>query len=52
MRIPPTGYLTHALPCGEPACVISRAFNGVFSVLIAGLAAGVESSLAAMRWRD
>lgn len=52
MRIPPTGYLTLALPCGEPACVTSRGFNGLCFVLIAGLAACVSSVLAAMSWRD
>jgi hypothetical protein len=52
MRIPPTGGLTLALLCGEPACVISWGFNRLCFVLIAGLAAGVGPVLAAMRWRD
>jgi hypothetical protein len=40
MRIPPMGYLTLALLCGELACVVAWAFTGIFSVL------------AALRWRD
>ena len=52
MRIPPTGYLTLALLCGELACVVVWAFTRILSVLIVGLAAGVGSVLAALRWRD
>ena len=52
MRIPPTGYLTLALLCGELVCVIVWAFTGTFFVLVAGIAAGVCCVLAAMRWKD
>lgn len=52
MRIPPTGYLTLALLCGELGCVVAWAFTGIFSLLIVGLAAGVGSVLVAMRWQD
>ena len=52
MRIPPTGYLTLALLCGELACVVVWAFTGTFSLPIGGLAAGVGSVLAKLRWRD
>ena len=52
MWIPPTGYLTLALLCGELARVVAWAFTGTFSVLIVGLAAGASSVLAALRWRD
>ena len=52
MRIPLTGYLTLALLCGELICVVVWAFTGVLSVFIVGLAAGVGSVLAALRWRD
>jgi hypothetical protein len=52
MRIPPMGYLTLALLCGELACVVAWAFTGIFSVLIVGLAAGVGSVLTAMGWRN
>jgi hypothetical protein len=51
MRIPPTGYLTLALLCGELACAV-RAFTWTFSLLIGGLAAGGGSVRAALRWRD
>jgi hypothetical protein len=51
MRIPPKGYLTLALLCGELACV-AWIFTGVFSELIVGLAAGMSSVLAAMCWRN
>ena len=50
MRIPPKGYLTLALLCGALACVVAWVFTGTFTVLILGLAAGVGSVLAAMRW--
>ena len=52
MRIPPTGYLTLALLCGELVCVIVWAFTGIFLVLVVGIAAGVGSVLTAMRWMD
>jgi hypothetical protein len=52
MRIPPMGYLTLALLCGELVCVIVWAFTGIFLVLVAGIAAGVGCVLAAMRWKD
>jgi hypothetical protein len=42
MRIPPTGYLTLALLCGE---LISF-------ILVIGIAAGVGSVVTAMRWED
>ena len=52
MRIPPTGYLTLALLCGELVCVVAWAFTGTFSILVVGILAGVGSVLAAMRWED
>jgi hypothetical protein len=52
MRIPPTGYLTLALLCAELLCVVAWAFTGVFFVLVVGIAAGVGSVLAAIRWRE
>jgi hypothetical protein len=52
MRIPPTGYLTLALVCGELVCVIFWAFTGHFLVLLVGIAAGIGSVVAAMRWED
>jgi hypothetical protein len=52
MRIPPTGYLTLALLCGELVCVIAWAFIGIFLVLLVGIAAGIGSVVAAMRWED
>jgi len=52
MRIPPTGYLTLALLCGELVCVIVWAFTGILSVLVVGIAAGVACVVAAMRWKD
>jgi hypothetical protein len=52
MRIPPTGYLTLALLCTELLCVVAWAFTGVFFVLVVGIAAGVGSVLAAMRWGE
>jgi hypothetical protein len=33
MRIPPRGYLTLALLCGELLCVIAWAFTGIFFIL-------------------
>jgi hypothetical protein len=52
MRIPPTGYLTLALLCGELVCVVAWAFTGAFLILVVGVVAGVGSVLAAMRWED
>jgi hypothetical protein len=52
MRIPPMGYLTLALLCGELVCVIVWALTGIFLVLVVGIAAGVGSVVAAMRWED
>ena len=52
MRIPPTGYLTLALFCGELVCVVVWAFTRVFLVLVVGIAAGIGSIVAAMRWED
>jgi hypothetical protein len=52
MRIPPTGYLTLALLCGELVCVVAWAFTEAFSILVVGILAGVGSVLAAMRWED
>jgi hypothetical protein len=52
MRIPPTGYLTLALLCGELVCVIVWAFTGIFLVLVVGIAAGIGSVIAATRWED
>jgi hypothetical protein len=52
MRIPPRGYLTLALLCGELACVVVWAFTGIFLVLVVGIAAGIGSVVAAMRWGD
>ena len=52
MRIPPKGYLTLALLYGDLACVVVGAFTGIFFVLIVGIAAGVGSVVAAMRWED
>jgi hypothetical protein len=48
MRIPPTGYLTLALLCGELVCVIIWALTH----LVVGIAAGIGSVIAAMRWED
>jgi hypothetical protein len=47
MKIPPTGYLTLALLCGELVCVIVWASTGIFLVLV-----GIGSVVAAMRWED
>jgi hypothetical protein len=52
MRIPPTGYLTLVLLCTELLCVVAWAFTGIFLILAVGIAAGVGSVLAAMRWED
>ena len=52
MRLPPKGYLTLALLCGELVCVIVWAFTGIFLLLVIGIAAGVGSVVAAMRWED
>jgi hypothetical protein len=52
MKIPPTGYLTLALLCGELVCVVAWVFTGAFSILVVGILAGVGSVLAAMRWED
>ena len=52
MKIPPRGYVTLALLCGELVCVISWAFTGIFFILVVGILAGVGSVLAAMRWED
>ena len=52
MRIPPTGYLTLALLCGELVCVIVWVLTGIFLVLAVGIAAGIGSVVAAMRWED
>jgi hypothetical protein len=52
MRIPPTGYLTLALLCGELICVIIWAFTGTFSVLAVGIAAGIGCAISAVRWKD
>jgi hypothetical protein len=52
MRIPPTGYLTLALLCGELVCVIVWAFTGIFFVLVVGIAAGIDCVVSAMHWED
>ncbi len=52
MRLPPKGYLTLALLCGELVCVIVWAFTGIFLLLVIGIATGVGSVVAAMRWED
>ncbi|HKH36539.1 MAG TPA: hypothetical protein VKA82_05105 [Rubrobacter sp.] len=48
MKIPPTGYLTLALPCGELACVIVWACTRIFLVLLVG----IGSVVAAMLWEN
>jgi hypothetical protein len=48
MKVPPTGYLTLALLCGELVCVIVWAFTGIFLVLIVRIAVGIGSVVAAM----
>ena len=50
MGIPPTGYLTLALPCGGLVRVIVLAHTGNFLVLVVGIAARIGSVVAAMRW--
>ena len=52
MRIPPTGYLTLVLLCGELVCVIAWAFTRMFFILVVGIVTGVGSVLAAMSWED
>jgi hypothetical protein len=52
MRIPPTGYLTLALLCGDLLCVIGWALTRIFFILVVGIVAGVVSVLAAMRWEE
>jgi hypothetical protein len=52
MKIPPTGYLRLALPFREPVCVIVRAFTDIFLPLLAGIAAGIGSVVAAILWED
>ena len=52
MRIPPKGYLTLILLCGELVCVVAWAFTGIFPILVVGIVAGVCSVVAAMRWED
>jgi hypothetical protein len=51
MRIPPKGYLTLALLYSELICVVVWLFTGIFLILV-GIAAGLGSVLAAMRWED
>jgi hypothetical protein len=48
MKIPPTGYLTLALLCGELVCVIVWAFTGI----VVGIAVGIGSVVAAMLWEN
>ena len=48
MKIPPTGYLTLALPCGELVCVIVRAFTAIFLLLVVG----IGSKVTAMLWEN
>jgi hypothetical protein len=48
MRIPTTGYLT--LPCGGLVRVMVWACTGNFLVLVVGIATGIGSVVAAMRW--
>jgi len=50
MRIPPTGCLTLALPCGELVRFMVWIHTGNFLVLVVGIAAGIGSVVAAMRW--
>jgi len=52
MRIPPPGYLTLALLCGELICVIVWAFTGTFLVLAVGIAAGVGCVISAVRGKE
>jgi hypothetical protein len=48
MRIAPTGYLTLALLCGEPVCVIVWALTRILLILVVG----IGSVVGAMRWED
>ena len=48
MKIPPTGYLTLALVCGELVCVKVWAFTGIFLVPVVGIGPVV----AAMLWEN
>ena len=52
MRIPPRGYLTLALLLGELVCVIVWALTGIFPILVVGIAFGIDSVVAAIRWED
>jgi hypothetical protein len=52
MKIPPTGCLTLALPFREPVCVIVRTFTDISLLLLAGIAAGIGSVVAALLWED
>jgi hypothetical protein len=52
MKIPPTGYLTLALLCGELVYVLVWAFTGIFLVLVVGIAAGIGSVVTAMHWEN
>ena len=52
MKIPPTGYLTLALLFGELVCVIVWALTGIFPILVVGIAFGIGSVVAAIRWED
>jgi len=40
------------LLCGELVCVIVWAFTGIFLILVVGIAAGIGSVVAAIRWKD
>ena len=48
MKIPPRGYLTLALVCGDLGCVIVWAFTGIFLVPVVGIGRVV----AAMLWEN
>jgi hypothetical protein len=48
MKIPPTGYLMLASPCGEPVCFIVWAFAEIFLALLVG----IGSVVAAMPWEN
>ncbi len=45
MKIPPTGYLTLAVLCGELVYVLVWAFTGIFLVLAAGIGSVVAAML-------
>jgi hypothetical protein len=45
--IPDAGFALREL-----VCAVVRASTGMFFVLIVGIAAGVDSVVAAMRWED